>query len=342
MNSNIERFALCKRIVDSYNFTLKYQEKISQRRVPNMWENHLVPWAGNVTTAAYNKNIEDLAYLLKNPKKHSMLWGIDNHLCKERNEMSNNIIKQVILNTCYSIGILHFPNPEHPRYSILIEEHRNYDIEKILIRFDDYFGFTIDFPSVFNDEAGLPCSRGLIAYRAAHALYFLHRMKESLPNDTDFTKLRVLELGGGIGRLAYYAAKMGVAKYTILDIPSTALIQGYFLESALGENTVSLYGEGVNPTRTINIIPPEEYLNIGKEYDIIVNFDGITEYGWENAKRYINHFPNICSIFLSINHEYNEYKVQQLYFYERNKFKCLGRFNSWYREGYIEETILAL
>ena len=52
---------------------------------------------------------------------------------------------------------------------------------------------------------------------------------------------------------------------------------------------------------------------LNNKYDIVVNFDGLTEYGFDTATNYFNKIINITNKFLSINHTLNSYSVCDLY-----------------------------
>ncbi len=55
--------------------------------------------------------------------------------------------------------------------------------------------------------------------------------------------VRVLEIGAGLGRTAYYAWRAGIRHYTIVDVPLTAVAQADFLGRTLGPEALTLAGE---------------------------------------------------------------------------------------------------
>jgi hypothetical protein len=70
---------------------------------------------------------------------------------------------------------------------------------------------------------------------------------------------RLLEIGGGLGRTAYYAWQFGLRDYTLIDIPITAVAQANFLGRVLGERAIQLYGE--TGQCGIRILPPGMFLD---------------------------------------------------------------------------------
>src|SRR5690606_14876259 len=113
--------------------------------------------------------------------------------------------------------------------------------------------------------------RGIISYRVPQALYQAWRMAQLLK---DIARPRVLEIGAGLGRTAFYARKFGILDYTIIDIPVTALSQGYYLGRVLGEDQIHLAGEDrASSDERIKILPPSYFLTGEDRYDLILNAD---------------------------------------------------------------------
>ena len=56
-----------------------------------------------------------------------------------------------------------------------------------------------------------------------------------------------------------------------------------------------------------------KYDTLNERFDIIANFDGLTEYGDETAQNYFDKFHLLSNKFISINHTINPYTVSDLY-----------------------------
>ena len=95
-------------------------------------------------------------------------------------------------------------------------------------------------PNPFESENGLDSSRGVISYRVPQALYQAWRIKKLLKG---IQNPKVLEIGAGLGRTAFYANELGIKDYTIVDLPITTVAQAYFLGRTLGEKNICLGGE---------------------------------------------------------------------------------------------------
>ena len=153
---------------------------------------------------------------------------------------------------------------------------------------------------------------------------------------------KVLEIGGGLGRTAFYAHKLGITDYTIVDIPMTALAQGYFLGNALGENSIMIDGEKLSPQESasrVKLLSPHAFFSSSEHYDLIINVDSLTEIGQETASAYWDAIEKRADLLLSINHETNPFSISQFIKGSKNILKS-SRNPYWMRRGYLEEVVV--
>lgn len=199
-------------------------------------------------------------------------------------------------------------------YSKYVNEKNKVDLDGLFNEFDKELGFKLEFPDVFSysDNAAWETNRGKVSSRMLYALYYVFNIRKNV-NDTNIS---ILEIGPGTARTAYYAYKFGFKKYTVIDIISSNLVQYHFNCAVLGEKNVSL---GINSDKFLTILSSFQYNNINNHYDIICNFDGLTEYGIKHAQNYFDRFPDLTTKVLSINHTRNEYTFSDLY---KDKKKC--------------------
>ena len=80
-------------------------------------------------------------------------------------------------------------------------------------------------------------------------------------------------------------------------------------------------------------MPCDKFDIIRETYDVVCNFDGLTEYGISTAMNYINKSKQITKKFLSINHTYNSYTFTDLY-KNNNNIKLLLKKECDYRIDY--------
>ncbi len=188
----------------------------------------------------------------------------------------------------------------------------------------------IHFPNPYPNEVGLKTSRGVASYRAVQALYQAYRVAELL---RDRPNARVLEIGGGLGRTAFYAHQFGLRDYTLIDLPMTSVAQSYFLGRVLGPDAISLFGED---RPGIRIQPPAVFLDAADRYDLVLNVDALPEMAADTATAYCQAIKARADIFLSINHEYNTLTVRELC--ARLSMHAESRMPYWLRRGYVDEV----
>lgn len=208
------------------------------------------------------------------------------------------------------------------------------DADTLLAALDRAFGFQVPVPNPFRGEVGVASSRGVVTYRVPQAIYQAWRISQ-LTGAVE--RPRVLEIGAGLGRTAFYARQFGIRDYTIIDIPITALAQGYFLGRVLGEDQVVLYGEPAAADAKVKILPPSA-LDGSTRYDIAVNVDSFTEMDRATARSYWTYIESHADVLLSINHEANPFTVREL-IVEGGRESAATRSPYWMRRGYVEETV---
>ena len=283
---------------------LKFYELVNLEKtecgIDSMWDLSIVPtYCQDLFTYLRNSDIEKLNYNLEHISLTNFTYGYD--LIVLNGNDSVEIIYKILKKLLSEMNIL----PIYFENDIL-------DIESILKLLDTKCGFFIDFPEVFDYSANclLTCSRGKISSRMVYALYYVWNISM---NVTNISESSVLEIGAGTGRTAYYAYKFGFKKYTIVDILSTQIVQSHYNFNILGENNVSLYGEDNFNKCFLNMYPSNKFNDLNETYDIICNFDGLTEYGIDIATNYLNKCMNLTKKFLSINHTLNSYTFTDLY-----------------------------
>jgi hypothetical protein len=205
--------------------------------------------------------------------------------------------------------------------------------DEVLDQIDNAIGFKVRVPNPFPSEYGLVSSRGIVSFRVPQAMYQAWRMAQLLDG---IEKPKVLEIGGGLGRTAFYARQFGIQDYTIVDIPVSSLAQGYFIGRTLGEENVSLFGEDAAEDR-VKIMPPGFFLDGTERYDLVVNVDSLTEIGRTAADQYWRAIESRAGRLLSINHEANEFTVAQLI--REGKHARVSRMPYWMRRGFVEEVV---
>lgn len=185
---------------------------------------------------------------------------------------------------------------------------------------DDYIGlleksFDCDLsaPAYQGNHFGIQTkTHGLYSDRDIMALGIAILIKQAYWNRKDIS---ICDIGGGVGYLAYWLKKLGFENVTYVDLPTVTVSAMYFLHT--------------NGVDNVTFLRPEMF---DGEYDLVVNFDGITTYGEKAAKEYIEKIEAKAKHFMSINREIDEYRVSDICDMRR-----ISRNPFWLRKGYIVE-----
>lgn len=269
-----------------------------------------------------------IAAMLRDPRSNNLFYGFDN-LAKDLAQpdpgwpaVQAQLCYDSLLRLAEAVGVVRLENPEAP-----IRADRP-EVEAVLDALDEAFGFRIEFPNPFAGEVGLRTSRGVASYRCFQSLYQGWRIARLAPGGA------VLEIGGGLGRTAFYAGRMGVGDYTIIDLPLTGVAQAYFLHRV--GVAVVLWGEA--RAGGVRILPPSAFFDGSGRFDLVLNADSFTEMGQNTARDYFDEAARRTGRLLSINHEYNSHRVLDLVRAHPAAARAT-REPYWLRRGYVEEVV---
>lgn len=306
----------------------------------SIWHSFFQEKQAQAHQAFVSDDIGKARALLSDPARNYVLYGFDS-LFKDfiermkRPESDASGYAMVILDHLIrlgeAIGILRVECPEHGEWVASAK----WTAERLLPIIEARLGFPLSCPDIYPQDVGLATPRGALTYRAVHAVYQAHRLRQ-LVAGIQGRKARVCEIGGGLGRTAYYAHLSGITDYTLVDIPFTAISQGYYLMMAMGGDAVTLSGEAPRPDSGIRILSPEDFFELEERFDAILNVDSVTEFGWDDFARYMDRISLISDRFLSINHEQNRPWVFEA-LYRSERVTDLQRHPYWMRTGYVEE-----
>jgi hypothetical protein len=273
---------------------------------------------------------------LRNPASNNLTFGMDNINLAGANLRSNENDLQSYVHLCQdnlirlaeALGAMWLDIPNHPSWFSFASTRP----DDVLYNLDRVTGTRVDFPNPFPDESGLQTDRGVCALRCIPAIYLAQRIRSlvgHLPNP------RILEIGAGTGRSAYYAHRLGLKDYTVIDLPFPAgVVQGYFLLRTLGKEQVVLCGEPEH-SGAVKLKDPATFFQDDQHYDLVVNMDSLTEVGVTVARDYWRKISQCCRQVFSINHEVNGFRIRDL----TSPDDHITRHPDWFRSGYVEEVI---
>jgi hypothetical protein len=231
---------------------------------------------------------------------------------------------------------------EGPEQGVLGQAFEN-GIADVVQKTEDQLGISIDFPDV-GAPYGLMAADKLIPLESPEQIYAAMRLRDAMrlhlqPKET----VHVVEIGGGYGGMAYWFLQLqtNVKHYSIVDLPTVNVLQGYFLSKVLGTHAVSFFGE--TPAQVV--IVPDSELRTLAPCDVLVNKDSFPEMPEEALSEYLAWAHSKCT---GIAYSYNQETAAPFLGVRQNlvpeamrrvgNFTRLRRDCSWLRRGYVEEV----
>jgi hypothetical protein len=237
-----------------------------------------------------------------------------------------------------SQGVARMENPEQGDVAVPFEA----GVENVVVATEATLGVSLDFPAV-GAAYGLQIAGRLLTADAPDQIYAAARLRDAIRAYLYDRSgpLRVVEIGGGYGGMAYWLVQMLPVQHVIVDLPSVNVMQGYFLAQALGHSEVSLYGE---ETSRVSILPTHALPAIAAPFDVLANKDSMPEIPEAALLAYLEWARVACDgIFYSYNQEAAApfdgipQNVVPEVLATIGGFEQLRRDTSWLRRGYAEE-----
>ena len=276
-------------------------------------------------------------FILDNPSRNNLFYGFDSnseYVLKNPRYVdyfeNDEMVVDKILNFAEYLGVLRHNNPE--QYRIVLKKP---SINSLIDEIEKKIDIDLDFKNVFPGERGVKTHKGIISNREIQAIYQAYQIKKIVKKN-DYKN--VLEIGGGLGRTAYYCNKFGIKNYTMVDLIIPRICQLNYLSRVINEEIVLNEKNIVNSKNAddkIKIISPYYLFDNKIKYDLVFNSDSFTEIDSLNQKKYVNFIKENTKYFYSINHESNKNKVIDLF--SKINTKEFYRNLYWLRKGFLEE-----
>ncbi|HXC46632.1 MAG TPA: putative sugar O-methyltransferase [Solirubrobacteraceae bacterium] len=241
-----------------------------------------------------------------------------------------------------SQGAVQVENPEQGAVAIALAN----GCEMLVANTEQKLGVSLDFPDV-GAMYGIRIADRLISWDTPDQIYAAARLLAATRAYLSAPRrpLRVVEIGGGYGGMAYWLLQMTDLRYAIVDLPAVNVLQGYFLSQALGNSEVSFYGE---PAARVAVLPTQALADIELPFDVLANKDSMPEIPEHALLEYLSWAHAGCEgIFYSYNQEAaapfegTPQNVVPDVLERIGGFTRLRRDASWLRRGYAEEIYMA-
>ena len=144
------------------------------------------------------------------------------------------ITKDKLVSFAEAVGVLACESPEQGAWGELM----HIPADDILARLELTIGIALSPPAIDGGLFKMITDHGLFHERDLCAQFTAWSVRELVGLHG-----RVIEVGGGVGRGAYWGNRMGIEHYTIVDLPHVNVLQGFYLLKSVGSNSINLYGE---------------------------------------------------------------------------------------------------
>lgn len=338
--------AVAERLITAYHLSIESIHSANYTRKENdLWTDIVEKELADLIIILNNKDAVKLVdYLMHFGESYTWFGGLCfsldgyNYLNKAEKNVAMSYFDKLIC-LAEAVGAISHENPEQGAWG----EHVKLDANALTQLIEAETGTSLRVPQGIVPVTGIDTAIGPIHYRHLNAYYAAWRVK-NLATKSDGSDSSVCEFGAGNGIAAFYANRMGVDRYTTLDLPITNVFSAWFLINALGGDKVCLHGEPAKD-KGIVILPSWKCADIPADsFDVILNQDSFPEI---DRTLLLSYFDIILktsrSYFLSINHETespmaavkhsNVSKILRHHLH----FGLLSRSKYWIREGYVEE-----
>lgn len=250
--------------------------------------------------------------------------------------------KDKLVSLAELVGSLPVENPEQGPFGASL----HCDVDQLVCGISRRIGIDIAPPDLDGGLLKLETAHGLFGERDANAIgtaWLLKRLLRGVASP------QICEIGAGTGRVAYWSQRFGLGRHTIIDLPRTNVVQGYYLLRALALDAVALYGEPIpeHPSPGVTVWPDFAIDHLpDADFDLVLNQDSMPEMDRQTVNAYLRWIASVCrGVFVSINHESKPAYGEQLRHVsvseaiaEVGGFELVDRYPYWLRRGYVVEV----
>jgi len=343
---------LCERLLAAYHLAASDRAELS-KRTSELWAKSIELHYGKLTAALESRNPDQLAAILASMFREGFVYGlasgdlVEHSFSKIGSKIWSLKYQDNVVALAEYLGVV---RAESTQQGVKVYGLKD-GLDAVVAKIDEVIGNSVDFPDV-GAPYGVQANHALITMEHPEHIYVALRIHNAIRDylsERNGKKLDLMEIGAGVGDLAYWIVKLqriAVHTYTIIDLPIVNVMQGYFLSKALGASKVSLYGEPAREGAVMCVLPTVAIDSMAdRDFDVLINQNSMPEMSEQIVENYIRFAKShVSGIFFSYNHEayslvYGKPQVLVPEVIARVKgFQRLSRNTSWVRSGYVEET----
>jgi putative sugar O-methyltransferase len=349
-----EDILLCERLLKTYKEVNREKATI-EKKTSSLWAGTLKEKYCDLNSALESEDPKILASILSSMFRESFVYGLAfGDLFKHSTSTLGNKIWSLkyhdnIIALAEYLGVV---RNEHPQQG-QIAQVLNKNLDSIVKDIESCLQMSMSFPDV-GSPYGITVNGSLITMEHPEHIYVSlrihHAIKSYLVSDNPKNKLRLVEIGGGYGGLAFWIQTLGripIHSYTIIDLPMVNILQGYFLSKAFSSSEVCLFGENPKDETKFYVLPNFAFESLNHGIDVLINGNSMPEMTDQIVEDYIRTAKDKATgMFFSYNHEacapvsgINQVLVPEIV-NRVGGFERMARNASWVRNGYVEETYI--
>ncbi len=219
-------------------------------------------------------------------------------------------------------------------------------VPQLCAELEQAIGMPVTLPELFDGLFALEPEQAPCHLRSLMPAYALDQLRRffAVHDGRTVAQLRVAEIGAGVGHTAYLAAHLGMARYSIFDLPEINVAQGYFLMASVGADKVRLLGEPAGPA--LEVLPPWAYeQTLQQGFDAVLNIDSMPEIAQDATRHYLHGMSGCADYFFSLNQEaprpdpvQGQRASVRAMVEAHTDYAPLQRHRNWLRAGYVDEV----
>lgn len=314
----------------------------------SVWAIHAAESQHGLLQLLEEGNPQKLCEFFNNIHYSTALVGYDQHsrmtnVYDEREEdrlFLARLIYSLLIRLATASGAARFFNPEQPGNFPYFDTDCTGQLTTETMK---AIGVGTEFPVTAKGAIGLQTPFGLLTHRHVIGLGYLREIQNVL-RTSGRKYSQIVEIGGGLGRTAYHAAKDIGLPYTVIDLPAVSVTQ-HALLTANGVNSRLWPGQPSGQPGSVSLLNAfAKHKPAHFENALFVNFDSFVEMGRETQNSYFSLIRKAGGDLLSVNHEANKKMTREgdhqnwdISRISKQGYQASARNVFWEREGYITQ-----